>query len=417
MSFAAVAGAGVAAVGGIISSKKAGKAASGAEFSPVDVGGLRTGGLTQVNGALQLEAGGDTGRIQDALLRSGRGLAEGGNQQFADQLRELGIGNVGTSFNDLRGIQENVPGQALTSAGVFDQLRQGQNQFGQQGIQAGFGGPNAQGLTNFATGAAAGLLNQGDVPSFNQLSAERLSALRGQARPGEERAVNSKFQSLFNRGQLGSTGGAQQVQALAQAQEQADLGRVINSQDFANSQQNQLRNFQLQGQQIGSGLLGQAFGGIRGDQGQGLGLGQIGANLFSSQGQSEAARLGAFGTADQANISRGQRRLGEAQDIFGFGQGVQSSDLDLILRQLGGSQSVDQTLLQVGNLGTGTGAQAASAGANAGALSQRAGSPLGGALQGLGTGLGQSGFNLGSVFQGSAGRDLDRSVFNNPELF
>ena len=407
MAFGALLGLGVKAAGSLLSSKKQGRDAQGAQFDPANVSGTSGTATFGPDGALSLQSGGDTGRIQDAILGNARNLAEGGATEFGLQQRQTGMEGLPDAFQQFLAANQGrvTPEQALQAAGVFGDIRRGQSQFGQQGLNAGFGSPSAGGLTNFATGAAAGLLNPGAIPSFNELAGERLSSLRAAARPGEDRAVNAKFQSLFNKGALGSTGGANQIGALAQAQEQADLGRVINSQDFANSQQNQLRGFQLQGQGLGANLLGQAFGGIAQDQSRGLGLANIGANLFNQQGQTTAAQLGAFQTADAANLSRAGGRVNAFQDIFGFGNQALGSDLQLIGQGLGQSQSIEQTLLDQGRLGASIGQSQAVGGANAAALSP--GSAFGGALQGIGTGLANSDFgdkSFGDIFGGIFGR-------------
>jgi hypothetical protein len=125
--------------------------------------------------------------------------------------------------------QQGQLGQAI---GQFQQRQQGQmGQLGQ--------------ISNFAAQRGAGLLGQ----DTGQVRQQELDLLRSQARPAEERAVNAKFQNLFSRGQLGTTGGANQIGALASAQENADIGRQLAATQTAQAQQAQ--NFAT-----GQGLLG-----------------------------------------------------------------------------------------------------------------------------------------------------------------
>jgi hypothetical protein len=287
-----------------------------------------------------------------------------------------------------------------------------QNAFGQQGLRAAFGGPTAAGLGSEVTQRGLGLLDSAAPTSFNDLAAQRLTALRDQARPGEQRAVDAKFNNLFASGRLGTEGGARGIQALADSQNQADLGRQINSLDFAQGQSNQERAFAAQQQQLGASLVGQGFQGIGMDQARAMGLGNMGANIFGMQGQTEAARLGAFQTADQSAISRGQRRLGEAQAMFGFGDALTQTGLDRSAQQLGMSQSMDQALLDQARLGASVGQAQSTAGANAGALAMKgANGGVGTALAGFGTGLSnmsteqRSGVNdfFGGLFGGGGG--------------
>jgi hypothetical protein len=425
----ALIGAGVGAAGSVISSKNAAKAAknaaAGAEFSPVGIRGI--GGSSATVGInrdgserIQLKFGQDQEAIRDRLLADANLNAQGlgQDQVLAGQIQGATQDNILSDFGTLRGIGQNTGQESLLSAQNFARMGQQQDAFGQQGLNAAFGGPSAAGLTGIAQQQGQSLLNQPGPTSFNDLAGQRLSALRSAARPGEDRAVDSKLNNLFGSGRLGTTGGVRAIGELGLQQELADQNRIINSQDFANSQQNQERQFRQNQQGLGSQLLGQAFQGVGQDQSRGLGLGQLGAGQLNQRGATEAARLGAVQTGDQANLSQGQRRLASTQQLFGFGQALEDRTLDQTAQQVGITQTMDQNLLDQGRLSGSVGQAQASAGANAGALAMKgASSPFGAALQGLGSGLASSGGGSGGsnffsgLFGGNSGSG--QQLFNS----
>ena len=131
---------------------------------------------------------------------------------------ETGVAN--TDLGDLGGIRE-----ALLTA-FPDQFGAGNQQVnGQVGLE---GNPFAEAAQSRLSGATR---------DFGALAAERLRTLRGAARPQEQRAVNSTVDRLCAGGRLGTTGGANVLEALANSENQADLGRQIAAQDFASTQQ------------------------------------------------------------------------------------------------------------------------------------------------------------------------------------
>jgi hypothetical protein len=132
------------------------------------LGGLQRGGVG---------IGSDIG-FQDARFQQGTRFAGAGAQGFGQQAFDQ---------NRLLAGQQGQLGQAL---GQFQQQQAGAfNQLG--------------GISNFAAQRGAGLLGQ----DTGQVRENELALLRQQARPAEDRAVNAKFQNLFSRGQLGTTGG------------------------------------------------------------------------------------------------------------------------------------------------------------------------------------------------------------------
>lgn len=242
------------------------------------------------------------------------------------------------------------------------------------GVLAGQGG-------ELLRGAAA------EQPSFNQLAAERLAALRAQARPAEERTTQAALERLFGQGRLGTTGGARVLGELSRAQEEADIARITSAQDFAQTQQNVALENALRRGELGLSALGGALGGQQFLTGTGTGLlgmgaevGQFGRSLGADVGLA-GLRLGEEGRqADIASIlsalgqdvsqrqfgaelSEQQRGLNleallaaQAQDIgqrqFGttFGEQQRISNIDALLQ----AANLDQTrAARLGTLGAG----------------------------------------------------------------
>lgn len=435
MSFAAVGAVGGAAIGAIgsnMAAKKQAKAAKEAAemaqfnaYSGDAFGGQvrftkRNDGQHQMNLGFEHESIQErlneafTGGAAQGIFRSGAG-SEAAVGTAQDLFGRFGGGTIGQLGQDAMGTQEFLPQEAYAGAQRLGQIGQQQGALGAAGLGAAFGAPSAAGLTGQAASLGQSLLgSQGE--SFNQLAAQRLSNLRGAARPQEERAANSRIQSLFSRGQLGTTGGAQAMEGLAQAEELADMQRVTESQNFAQQQRNFSAQNALQQQQLGSGLLGQAFGGIGMDQQMGMGLGQIGANLFSQQPGTETSRIGLVGAGDQSAVSRGQRRLQTAQGLFGFGQQQEQTNIDRALQLLGGAQSQQSQIMDQARIGASVGQAQSGAGANAGALLMKgANGGFGTALEGFGAGI--SNVDFSSMFGGNNNvKPIDTSGFQQPIL-
>ena len=254
-------------------------------------------------------------------------------------------------------------------------LQQGQGQLGQglQDFQAKSAVANELVGQTSQFGAQRGqeLLGQ----DFGQLRGEELDLLRQQARPAEDRAVNAKFQNLFSRGQLGTTGGANQIGALASAQENADINRQLAATQTA-------QGVLAQNQATGQGLLG---------------LGQQGGAL---QGNMATQQLGAVQGTVGAQGNLGQQRLANTQSLFGFGQDVRGLGIDEANQQLGVTGALDEMTRANLNLsGTFGGASAQAGGNVANAILSNSGSPVGGAISSFGQNLMTQG--LGNIGTGS----------------
>jgi hypothetical protein len=371
----------VGAIGGsIIQSKAADKAAkraaAAAEFNPWNIStgnvsaGMQTdkfgnpidgkfqGTLTQPLASAQAAA--NVGVEGGLLAGPGQGAID---RQFQGDRFEQGTLLAGQGLNQF-GQQATAQDQLL--AGQQGQLGQGLADFQQQNQQAqGLVG----GTSQFAAQRGQEMLGQ----NFGDVRASELDLLRRQARPGEDRAVNAKFQNLFSRGQLGTTGGANQIGALASAQENADINRQLAATQTA-------QGLQSMNQATGQGLLG---------------LGQQGGAL---QGNLASQNLGAIGSTVGQQGTIGQTRMGNLQGMFGFGQDVRGLGLEESKQNLGISTALESENRAAINLGGTFGGAEATAGGNvANALLSNSGSPVGGAISSFGQSLLQQGLsNIGT---------------------
>lgn len=363
MSFIGAAIGGAVAIGGAALSsrsqdKASKRAAEAAEFRPfaINTSGTNTGfdlrdnSLTSVlNPQLQTASNIASSGVAGGLLAGTTGTDRNAQRQIFQQGRGqqgLGLRNVPGAFNDFNS-------QLLGQQGDLAGLQQGfAGQLGgaQQGAQFG---------TNTALLQGAGLLGQ----DFGQLRADQLNTFRQQAQPENQRAVNSTLQNLFGTGRLGTTGGANVIGRLAEAQNQQDLG-------FQNAATQTAQNqFQLN-QNAGQGLLGLGL------QGSGL------------QGSLAATGLEGQTGALNAILSRGQSRLGAAQQLFGFGSQVTQQPFQEAQQNLGIQASLNDQEMAALDASIRAGGGQASAGANqAAAILANSGSPIGAAAGEFGVGL------------------------------
>lgn len=402
------------------SSKKAAKAAAkGAEFRPGSVMGpagnaifnrdYKTGQYNLSLSPNQMESD-IRGALQDRALS---GVGGGAYADLSSFLREQTAPTIFDLYADYQDTETYLPDFGLSTAFDLSRLGDATTEAGLAGMFSGLSGPSAMGVSDSALSLGRSFLSGGAPTSFNQLAAERLSSLRGLAKPAEERLVNSRINNLFSQGRLGTTGGANILGELSDSLAREDMGRVIASQDFAQNQINEERNF-LQGQQgLGTTLMDMGLRGITAEQSNALQRGGFGAELLRLAAANRGGALASVEASDTASLSRGQRRLGNAQSLFNFGDAMDASELDRALAALGGSQTIDQTLMDQARIGASVGSAQASAGANAGALrAQGSGSILGGALSGLGAGLMSGSSNNGS---GSSLADAFSKLFGNKQ--
>ncbi len=368
-------GAAIGGLGSYLSGKEqadaAKAAAAAAQFRPwaihtgLGTTDFRAGQRPEITSALSPELAG----AQDLLSSRFAGLL--GDPASAQRIQEIlgrtelggfglaerGMGAVGEAFGGLEGL--------FAGAGAQDRAALA-------ALQQGLGGAGARlgEAPEFAMQQARGLF--GDAAQFGAVRDAELETLRAQARPAEERAVNQRLQNLFGTGRLGTTGGAQVLGQLAQAQEQADIGRQLAATQTA---------LGVRGQSLtaGQGLLGLGQQGFLGQAGF---LGDAARSIFdASRGVTEA------------DISRGQQRLAAAEGLFGFGTAAGGGALDRATSQLGLATALDDINRANLALSISAGSGQAAAGGNvANALLAGAQSPTGAFFGQLGTGL----FDLGA---------------------
>lgn len=383
---------GASAVGGAMNArsqrKQAQAAADAAAYTPVSVGGA--GGYTSIGpqGQVNVRADdrtqmfGQTFEDIFSQIASGGGYGQG-SIDFANQAGGAALPGV---FQGALDASQQIP------TGAFDMFTQnamnnaafGQN-FGMNSLGQAMDFAGRQ--TGINEGQVQNLFSRGNElmsTNYDQLAADHLSRSRELARPGEERAVNAKFQNLFNRGVLSQTGGERQIGELALAQEQADIQRQFGADQFAANRLDADRNAAM-------GLFGQGFQGRGLDQQFNLGAANTFANMGQGMmnfgaGQANQALGAQVQMSDMIN-SRGQQRLKNTTDLLGFGQGMNTANINQMLSMFGANSQNNADLRQLIQLSMSGGANAAAAGANQGNfMMQGAGSPFGSFLEGLGSG-------------------------------
>jgi hypothetical protein len=379
-------------VGGAMKAKSAKsaakKAANASKFNPFNIQGA--GGNVTFDGqniTQELSAGQQS--FADFFgQRAAELQADPANQRFLDFANQLGNEGIPQAFAGANAASQFVPGQAFQEFGNFAGTNAA---FGQAGGMNALAAANqfGQAQTGINEGVAQGLIGQGfgalGQTDFGQVSADMIARQRAFARPGEERAVNAKFQNLFNRGALSSTGGERQIGELALSQELADIQRVNQGEQFGNLLAQQNRQFGLSAIQGGLGARQQDVASNLGRAGLFAGVGQ---NLLGfGQQAAQQGLQSQIGFSDLIN-SRAQQRLSNATSLFGFGQQADQQNLNQILQMFGGQQALDQSLREQTALAGNISSQAAQANARRGQfLNQTGTSPLGSFIGGVGQGL------------------------------
>ena len=257
------------------------------------------------------------------------------NQNFMHSMMNQGqgmMGDIGNQYGMMNQGMNNLPGMG----GVYGQTNQflGNNNaiLGQlQMAGMPLGGSQFMGQANQALGA---------LGSFNPQDAANAYTgnLNQMAAQGEKSAAEQMTQNLYNTGRLGTTGGAEQMGQLTQAQNQAALGRQVAGMQYGQQQQQGLAGMAqgLAGTQ--AGLAGQ-LSGILGQQ-AGIDSNALGM-MQNVQGQGY----------NQANNTTNQR-FQNAMQMFGGGMGAS---------QLGnqvGQQDQQNLLQMMGLSGSMSGARA-----------------------------------------------------------
>lgn len=369
-------------------SSAAKKAAKMAAFNPFNISG--PGGNVQFNGqTINTSLGANQQNYADIFQNQAQGFASGGQsagfQQFANNVGNFQLPGL---FQGAQNASMMTPDQAFNQFGQFSQQNA---QFGQQGGMNAMAAANqfGQAQTGINEGMAQGLFGQGMAAlgntNFDQQAAQQIARQRAFARPGEERAVNSKFQNLFNRGALSSTGGERQLGELALSQEMADIGRVDAGTQFGNMLAQQNRQFGLSAMQQGFGARAQD---VQSNLGRAQMFAGAGQNLLNFGGQQAQAGLGSqINFSDMIN-SRAQQRLSAANQQFGFGQQASQQNINQLMQMFGGQMGLDQGLREQAALAVNASSAGSAAGANqAQIMAGTGGSPLGSFLGGAGGGL------------------------------
>ena len=139
-----------------------------------------------------------------------------------------------------------------------------------------------------------GMLEDFNPTEFSQATYDRLRAL---SRPAEEQQRLDIENRLLSQGMLGSTGGMNRIQALNEAQSQADLQRELAAEQEARNQYNFLAS-------SGQGMFTNALGleNIPSDYGQIGGSIGLAAGKVNTQGLQGFQNVQMAGLANAANV-------------------------------------------------------------------------------------------------------------------
>lgn len=328
-------------------------------------------GFSGLGGTLGFNANGVGSFMQnpmDALLRQQfgasalQGLQGGGlltNALNADP-------NISGAFSDIQGQLQNPFSFQSGVSGA-------PQQFLQTGTQT----------FNNLTGRGNALFDQANElfgrDNLDARFGQELGRLRQAAQPFEDRATAQLGTSLFGTGRRGTTGGIDDANLFAESLFNSDLARQGQALGTAIQEREADRGLAatLLGQ--GQGLFGTALGGLQG-------LGQTAGALDQQLFQQGLA-------GQQQNLSQGQQRLLNAQNLFGLRSSAISGDRDIapglfsqVLGQqqaannlfLGSLNAEAQRMLGFGNIAGALGQAGANSGAARGGLFSGIGSAIGG---------------------------------------
>ena len=349
----------------------------------------------------------------------------------------IGLGQLQPAFEGLTGLATRQLGRTGVAPGTLFPALQTSQQFAglaRQGIDPALGGLSAletgagqvlggslgqfgdrlsqgfqQGLTGEAFGAAGQQLADASVTG-SEARQQTLDQLRAQALPEQERATSRLLTDLFGTGRLGTTGGANIVGRLAEAQNQQDLGFQLAAGAEGRAAQAQAAGLASQFAGLGSGLAGQQEALLQGAFGR---FGQT-ANLAADLNE-RRFRRGLESTGLQAGLL--QQLFQQQTGIAGQEQALRGGELGLALQALQGAGGLQQ--LGLDQFGAGLAAAQAQANARIGAgsnIAQIASNPNFGAspLSTLGGALventqGISDF-FGRIFRGNESSTTSRPV-------
>ena len=382
----------IGAIGGGLNASKKKKAlqeaAEMSKFKGFDISGAG-GNLTFGDNSVSVSPDAQSAGFQDAFASAFSDIMSGGG--YGGQAINLAQ-NMGTSalpWTFAGAMQASDPTSALMAGNIHNAFSQGNALFGQAAgmnnlammqdfanRQGGFNEGMNQNMFNLGLDA---MVNA----DYSGLRDDFLTRQRAYARPGEERAVDSKLTNLFSRGTLQQTGGDRKIGELALQQELADIQRVNSAEQLAMQQQAADRGF-------GLSAVSQGYGGRGMDMANNAQM----ANLFGNtglglmqfgQGASQSGFNTMLGLNELVN-TRGQQRLLNTQNLLGFGAGLQNQNMNQAMGFFGGYQNVNDALRNLIALGGNLGSEQALAGARAGSFAaQRGFSPFGTFLEGFGS--------------------------------
>lgn len=220
---------------------------------------IGTGISTQLFGTLGGELLGAGSALRDITGSLGDvNVGDIFGQDLRQKYIERGFGEADKWTNRLLGERGNLFNQIAP----FNPYQFNYNTSGLRN-QAEFGQGIFNPLAAEQAGASSEQLQQArqfDVMGRAEDITGKLSQL---ALPSEQRAASQLTGQLFSQGRLGASGGAAQMGALQQAQEQAATGRALQGYETARSEQQQLFNQALG---LGQGAAGMFNVGLGGQQ-------------------------------------------------------------------------------------------------------------------------------------------------------
>jgi hypothetical protein len=318
-----------------------------AGFSPTSIYGGDLGQITGTDGGFNLTPSQQQQMLSGLFGGAASSLLGGRGSGYGAGFLELGGAGVQPAYEAYQGaLGQALPTQQFGAQNNLLSLLQGQTQgFGQGGLLAGLAGMgqvgNAFQQGQGFLGQAQGLLGQ--AGNVQGLVDDRLSALRSQAAPQEERQFNSLQNRLFSQGRLGSTGGSRDIEAFARGLGEADLGRQMAAQDLGLRTSGLLQQGAGIAGGLGQGLFGQGFGAA--GQFGGMGLNALGQTAgFGQQGLQNLLNL------QDVGISRAGQRMQNAMGLFGFGQDIFGQNIGQALQATQGVSGALAPLFDLGNL-------------------------------------------------------------------
>jgi hypothetical protein len=371
MGWAALAGAVITSGASMYNSNKAAKA-SGYRPVRMDMQGLGIIGTDKG----QLQVWEDADQQQRRLLQQGyEGQAMNAYADGPSSARyRHRLGNYGMDANSANAL----PSTFFGNGGMFQNQAYGSQMLGNQSLQqamGGYGGGNFLGMGQQMLGNYGQQnLGRNMITNFDpsQAGNDFTNLLRQQAQPQEQQAASSMMNNLFSRGRLGTTGGANQMSGLASAQQQADVARQVQGQQFGlqhqlmqqqgydqalnNEQGRQMSHLGMAGNLagMGAGLYGQSYDN---------------ANLAMGMGQqADAFGFNRMMGLNEANYGRTQDRFARNMQLFGADASLRQQDLQDMGFFANMRQADQQQLLDMARISASAGQAQTAAAGNAAAI-------------------------------------------------